>query len=64
MGKKLVLCNKIFKLATSKKVKTFFGSMGDSFKGFRNFRNFKGIQDAFSKESNRGESSPDVTHGS
>ena len=64
MGKKLVLCNKSFKLATSKKVKTFFGSMGDSFKGSRNFRNFKGIQDTFSKESNTGESSPDATHGS
>ena len=58
MGKKLVLCKKSSKLATIRKVKIFFGSMGE---GSRNFRNCKRIQDAFSKKSNTGESSPDAT---
>ena len=63
MGKKLVLCKKSSKLATSKKVKTFFGSMGNPYKRSRNFRNCKGVQDSFPKKSNTGESSPDATHG-
>ena len=64
LGKKLVLCKKSSKLATSRKVWTFFGSVRDTYKGFRNFRNCKGFQDTFSKKSNTGESSPDATHGS
>ena len=64
MVKKLVLCEKSSKLATNRKVKTFFGSMRDNYKGSRNFRNCKGIQDIFSKKSNTGESSSDSTHGS
>ena len=57
MGKKLVLCKKNSKLATSWKVKTFFGSMGDTYKGFRNFGNYQGVQDTFPKTSYIGESS-------
>ena len=63
-GKKLFLWKKSSKLATSRKGRTFFGSMQDTYKGFRNFRNCKGIQDTLSKKSNTGESSPDATHGS
>ena len=63
MGKKFVLCKKSSKLATSVKVKTFFGSMGDTYKRSRKLRKWKGVQDTFSKKSNRRESSPDVTHG-
>ena len=63
MGKKFVLCKKSPKLATSVKVKTFFGSMGDTYKRSRKLRKWKGVQDTFSKKSNRRESSPDVTHG-
>ena len=64
MGKKFVFCKKSSKLATSRKVKTFFGSMGDTYKGFRNFGNCKGAQDTFSKTSYTGESFPDTIHGS
>ena len=64
MGKKLVLCKKSSKLATIRKVKIFFGSMGDTYKRSRNFRNCKGVHGTFSKKSNTGESSPDATHGS
>ena len=41
---------------------TFFGSMGDTYKGSRNFRNSKGIQNTFSKKSNTEESSPETPH--
>ena len=64
MGKKLVLCKKSSKLATSRNVKTFFGSMGDTYKGSRNSINCKGVQDTFSKKSNTDESSPDAKNGS
>ena len=64
MGKKLVLCKKSSKLATSRKVKIFFGSMGDTYKGSRNFRNCKGVQYTFSKKSNTRESPLNATHGS
>ena len=64
MGKKLVLCKDSSKRVASKKVKAFFGSMGDTYKGFRNFRYRKGVQDTFSKKSDTGESYPDTTHGS
>ena len=64
MGKKLVLCKKSSKLATSRKVKIFFGSMGDTYKGSRNFRNCKGVQYTFSKKSNTRESPLSATHGS
>ena len=37
--------------------------MENTYKGSRNFRNCKGVQDTFSKKSNTGESSADVTHG-
>ena len=63
MGKKLVLCKKSSKLATSRNVKTFFGSMGDTYKGSRNSINCKGVQDTFSKKSNTDESSPDAKNG-
>ena len=62
MGKKLVLCKKSSKLAT--KVKIFFGSMGNTYKGSRNFRICKGVPENFSKKSNTGDSSPGATHGS
>ena len=62
MGKKLVLCKNSYKLATSRKIKTFFGSMGDTYKGSRNFRNSKGVQNTFSKKSNTEESSPETPH--
>ena len=62
MGKKLVLCKKSSKLATSRKVKIFFGSMGDTYKGSRNFRNCKGVQYTFSKKSNTRESPLNATH--
>ena len=64
MDKKLVLCKKSSKLATSRNVKTFFGSMGDTYKGSRNSINYKGVQDTFSKKSNTDESSPYTTNGS
>ena len=64
MGKMLVLCKNSSKLATSRKVKAFFGSMEDTYNGCRNFRNCKGVQNNFSKKLNIGESSPDTTHGS
>ena len=64
MGKKLVLYKNNSKLTTSRKVKTFFGSMGDTYKGSSNFRNCKGVQDTFPKKSKIGESSPNAKHGS
>ena len=64
IGKKLVLCKNSSKCATSRKVKAFFGGMGDTYKGSKNFRNCKRVQDTFCKKSNRGESSPDPTHSS
>ena len=64
MGKMLALCKNSSKLATSRKVKAFFGSMEDTYNGCRNFRNCKGVQNNFSKKLNIGESSPDTTHGS
>ena len=62
MGKKLVLCKNSSKLATSRKVQAFFGSMGDTYKGSRNFRNCKGVQDTFSKKSNTRERVPQTPH--
>ena len=62
MGKKLVLYKNSSKLATSRKVKAFFGSMGDIYKGPRDFRNCNGFQDTFSKKSNTGESSHTTPH--
>ena len=50
MGKKLVLCKNSSKLATSRKVKTFFGSMGDTYKGPRNFKNCKRVQENATQE--------------
>ena len=47
MSKKVVLCKNSSKLAASRKVKAFFGSMGDIYRGPRNFRNCKGVQDTF-----------------
>ena len=64
MGKKLVLCNNSSKLATSRKVKTLFGSMGSTYKVPKNFRNCKGVQINFLKKSNTGESSHNATHAS
>ena len=61
MGKKLVLCKNASKLATSKKVKIFFGSVGDTYKGLGNFRNCLGVQDTFSKKSNK-ERVPQTPH--
>ena len=52
MGKKLVLSKNNSKLVTSRKVKAFFESMEDTYKGPRHFRNCKGVQDTFSKKSN------------
>ena len=63
MGKKPVLCKNSSKLATSRKVKAFFGSMGDTYKGPTNFRNCKGVQDTFSKKSDTRESYPDTHMG-
>ena len=62
MGKKLVLCKNSYKLATSRKIKRFFGSMRDTYKWSRNFRNSKGVQNTFSKKSNTEESSPETPH--
>ena len=64
MGKMLVLSKNSSKLATSRKIKSFFGSIGDTYKGSRNFRTCKGFQDIISKKSNTEESSPDATHES
>ena len=54
MGKKLVFCKNTSKLATSKKVKIFFGSVGDTYKGLGNFRNL-GFKILFLKNPTRRE---------
>ena len=66
LSKKLALCKNSSKLVTSRKVKSFFGSMGlrDTYKGPRNFGNCKGVQETFSKKSDTGENSPHATYGS
>ena len=64
IGKKLVLYKNSSKCVTSRKVKTFFGGMRDTYRGFKNFRNCKRVQDTFYKKYNTGESSPDPTHSS
>ena len=47
MSKEPVICKESSKLATSRMVKTFFGNIGDTYKGSRNVRNCKGVQDMF-----------------
>ena len=64
MGKQLVLCKNSSKQSASRKIKTFFGSTGDTYKGPRKFRNCKGIQDTLRKKPNTGESSLHASHGS